>query len=233
MLQEMAQWSCPLPGGGAVQEWALTHRPDGDEKARLLIVPALFDEGNKMRRFTVEVMRRLSASGIACFLPDLPGLNESGLPLEEQTPSDWQAAMEGAARHFGATHMLAIRGGALAAPRDVPAGITPPRRGQPVAPDAPRPHPRLREAGRSETQDSLLEHGRVKGLELAGYRLGPDFLSEFGGIVADARPDVQTITQDMLGGPGLWMRPEPGEDASQADALAAVIAVGVAQGEWA
>lgn len=230
----MAQWSCPLPGGGAVQEWALTHRPDGDEKARLLIVPALFDEGNKMRRFTVEVMRRLSASGIACFLPDLPGLNESGLPLEEQTPSDWQAAMEGAARHFGATHMLAIRGGALAAPRDVPGWHYAPLAGASQLRQMLRARILAsREAGRSETQDSLLEHGRVKGLELAGYRLGPDFLSEFGGIVADARPDVQTITQDMLGGPGLWMRPEPGEDASQADALAAVIAVGVAQGEWA
>lgn len=230
----MAQWSCPLPGGGAVQEWALTHRPDGDEKARLLIVPALFDEGNKMRRFTVEVMRRLSGSGIACFLPDLPGLNESGLQLEEQTPSDWQAAMEGAARHFGATHMLAIRGGALAAPRDVPGWHYAPLAGASQLRQMLRARILAsREAGRSETQDSLLEHGRVKGLELAGYRLGPDFLSEFGGIVADARPDVQTITQDMLGGPGLWMRPEPGEDASQADALAAVIAVGVAQGEWA
>lgn len=230
----MAQWSCPLPGGGAVQEWALTHRPDGDEKARLLIVPALFDEGNKMRRFTVEVMRRLSASGIACFLPDLPGLNESSLPLEEQTPSDWQAAMEGAARHFAATHMLAIRGGALAAPRNVPGWHYAPLAGASQLRQMLRARILAsREAGRSETQDSLLEHGRVKGLELAGYRLGPDFLSEFGGIVADARPDVQTITQDRLGGPGLWMRPEPGEDASQADALAAVIAVGVAQGEWA
>jgi hypothetical protein len=213
MLQEMAQWSCPLPGGGAVQEWALTHRPDGDEKARLLIVPALFDEGNKMRRFTVEVMRRLSASGIACVLPDLPGLNESGLPLEEPTPSDWQAAMEGAARHFGATHMLAIRGGALAAPRDVPGWHYAPSPGPASCArcSAPASSPRAKRAAGEAGQPARTRPGQ--GLELAGYRLGPDFLSEFGGIVADARPDVQTITQDMLGGPGLWLRPEPGEDA--------------------
>jgi hypothetical protein len=49
----------------------------GEGPTRLLIVPALFDEGNRMRRLTVEVMRRLAASGIASVLPDLPGLQES------------------------------------------------------------------------------------------------------------------------------------------------------------
>ena len=32
----------------------------------------------------------------------------------------------------------------------------------------------------------------------------------------------------MLGGPGLWLRAEPDEDASQADALAAIIAEHIA-----
>ena len=31
-------------------------------------------------------------------------------------PEDWRMALEAAARHFGATHLLAIRGGALVAP---------------------------------------------------------------------------------------------------------------------
>lgn len=238
-MRDMIQWPCPLPGGGAADEWALTETPDGGgvhgaQQARLLILPALFDEANKLRRFTVEVMRRLCASGIGCVLPDLPGCNESLLPLEEQTPGDWQAAMEGAARHFGCSHVLAMRGGALVAPRGMP--------GWHYAPVAGAGQMRqmlrarilaAREAGRSETQDSLLEAGRVHGLELAGYRLGADFIAEFGGMVADGGPQVQTIAQDMLGGPGLWLRPEPGENAEQADALAAVVAVGLVQGETA
>ena len=35
--------------------------------------------------------------------------------------------------------------------------------------------------------------------------------------------DQSEITQAMLGGPGLWLRAEPDEDAGQADALAAII----------
>ena len=31
----------------------------------------------------------------------------------------------------------------------------------------------------------------------------------------------------MLGGGGLWLRAEPGEDRAQADALAAIIAIGI------
>jgi len=233
-VRDMTQWPCPLPGGGMADEWALVEKPEGAPSARLLIVPALFDEANKLRRFTIEVMRRLAASGIACVLPDLPGFNESILPLAAQTPGDWQIAMEGAARHFGCSHVLTIRGGALASPREVP--------GWHYAPVAGASQMRqmlrarilaAREAGRSETQDSLLEHGRTHGLELAGYRLGADFIAEFGGMVAQGGPDVQVITQDLLGGPGLWLRPEPGEDSGQADALAAVIAVGLAQREAA
>lgn len=232
-------WPCPLPGGGTAPEWALAQQPqggaqDGGAKARLLIIPALFDEANKLRRFTVAVMQRLAASGIACFLPDLPGCNESLLPLDQQTPGDWQMAMEGAARHFACSHMLAIRGGALAAPRALPGWHYAPVAGASQLRQMLRARIlAAREAGQSETQDSLLERGRTLGLELAGYRLGADFIGEFGGLVAQTGDHVQIITQDRLGAPGLWLRPEPGEDAAQADALAAIIAVALAQGETA
>jgi hypothetical protein len=62
----------------------------GEGPTRLLIVPALFDEGNRMRRLTVEVMRRLAASGIASVLPDLPGLQESTFPLERANLGLWR-----------------------------------------------------------------------------------------------------------------------------------------------
>ena len=42
-----------------------------------------------------------------------------------------------------------------------------------------------------------------------------------------ARPGLSVIEQELLGGAGLWLRAEPDEDPAQADALAAVIAMGL------
>ena len=62
----------PWPGEGSTgEEFALIC--EGGGAARLLIVPALFDEANKLRRFTVDAMRRLAAAGVTTILPDLPG----------------------------------------------------------------------------------------------------------------------------------------------------------------
>lgn len=41
-------------------------------------------------------------------------------------------------------------------------------------------------------------------------------------------PGIFQIDQDMIGGSGLWLRAEPSENRMQADALAAIIAVGIA-----
>jgi hypothetical protein len=37
---------------------------------------------------------------------------------------------------------------------------------------------------------------------------------------------MSDIAQDMVGGGGLWLRAEPSEDRAQADALAAILAIG-------
>jgi hypothetical protein len=223
-----------LPAGGTAQELALVFDAEGVSPSadRVLIVPALFDEGNKMRRFTVEVMRRLAAAGIGSVLPDLPGCNESRLPLETQSPGDWQLAMEGALRHFGCTHALSIRGGALVAPHCVPGW----RYARVAGASQLRQMMRARilmarEAGHDETQDSLLAIGAEHGLELAGYALGPDFIREFPGLIPDAASPMVDVGQDMVGGPGLWLRAEPDEDPAQSDALAAIIAVALRQVE--
>ena len=63
------------------------------------------------------------------------------------------------------------------------------------------------------------------------YRPAPlklEFIRAFEGLVTDPHAPHAAIGQDMLGGAGLWLRAEPGEDAGQADALAAIIAVGLA-----
>jgi hypothetical protein len=217
-------WPCPTPDGGGAGEYALAF--DRGRAHRLLIVPALFDEANRLRRFTVEVMRRLDGTGIDAFLPDLPGCNESLQPLAAQTPATWRTAMAAAAAHCGATHVLGIRGGALLTPSDRPVWHYAPTKGASILRQLVRSRIlTAREAGVSESQNSLLETGVATGLELSGFQLGPGFVRAFQSLLPD--PGAAEIAQDMVGGGGLWLRAEPGEDRQQADTLAAIVAVGI------
>lgn len=219
-----ATWPCPLPGGGTGEEYALTF--DRARAARLLIVPALFEEANRMRRLTVEVMRRLDLSGIDCILPDLPGCNESPQPLDRQTPAGWRAAMDAAADHFAATHVLAIRGGALVAPDHLPAWHLAPVKGANILRQQFRARiVTAREAGRDESQEGLLATALAEGIELSGYRLDAEFIRQLQELTPV--PGAHAITQDTLGGGALWLRAEPDEDRAQADALAAILAIGI------
>jgi len=220
----IAPWPCPLPCGGTTEEHALAF--DDFRRCRLLIVPALFDEANRMRRFTVEVIRRLDASGIDCVLPDLPGTGESLQALEVQTPDLWREAMAQAARHFRASHVLGIRGGALVTPPGLPCWHYAPVKGASQLRTMLRARIlSSREAGINESQDELVEQALAHGIELAGHRLGPDFVRQFQSLAPSGEATI--IDQDMLGGSGLWLRAEPDEDRQQADALAAVLAIGI------
>lgn len=193
---------------------------------RLLIVPALFDEANRMRRLTVEVMRRLDGAGIDSVLPDLPGCNESLQPLAAQTPEGWRRAMASAAQHFRATHILGIRGGALLTPSGIPGWHYAPAKGAAILRQLIRSRIlATREVGKDESQDRLLAAGLMEGLEVSGFHLGAAFLREFQALTPE--PGPSEIGQDMIGGGGLWLRAEPDEDRQQADALAAVLAIGM------
>ena len=195
---------------------------------RLLIVPALFDEANRMRRFTVEVMRRLDGAGVDSFLPDLPGCNESLQQLETQTPGAWSDAVSAAAKHFRASHVLGIRGGALLLPSELPGWRYAPVNGASILRQMLRARIiAQREAGVAETQEELLVQAEARGLELAGYRLGAEFIRNFQSLTPTIAPAISEIGQDMVGGGGLWLRAEPGEDREQADALAAILAIGI------
>ena len=223
---KFATWPCPRGRGGMADEMALSF--DQYRRWRLLIVPALFEEANRLRRFTAEVMRRLDHAGIDSFLPDLPGCNESLEPLEEQTPESWRVAIAAAANHFRASHVLAMRGGALFAPDHLPGWRYAPTSGASALRHLIRARIiASREAGTAETQDALLAEGAANGLELAGYRLGAGFISKFQSLVLSDTPGQWDIDQEMLGGSGLWLRAEAGEDRAQADALGAIIAIGI------
>ncbi|VWX46489.1 hypothetical protein [Novosphingobium sp. 9U] len=218
-------WACPLASGSTTEEYALAF--DNGRAKRLLIVPALFDEANRLRRYTVEVMRRLDGAGIDCFLPDLPGTNESLQPLERQEPQDWVEAMTAAARVFGATHVLGLRGGCLFTPPGLPALHYAPAKAAGILRQMLRARTlSAREAGREETREGLMELALSQGIELAGHRLGRDFMRQFETL--SLRTDALEIAQDTIGGSGLWLRAEPGENAAQADALAAAIAMALA-----
>ncbi|MCX7864207.1 MAG: hypothetical protein N2423_04085 [Novosphingobium sp.] len=219
-------WPCPLPGGGIAQEYALAF--DRQRTTRLLIVPALFDEGHRLRRLTVEVMRRLDQAGIDCFLPDLPGCNESLQTLEIQSTDDWRDAMASAARHFDVTHALGMRGGAMFTPAGLPGWHYAPAGGASILRQMLRARILAsREVGREESRESLLRQAMQNGIELAGYRLSAEFVAGFEKLAPAAGAHITTIEQDMIGGSGLWLRAEPGESAEQADALAAILAVGM------
>ncbi|MDE8653545.1 hypothetical protein [Novosphingobium album (ex Liu et al. 2023)] len=217
-------WPCPLAGGGVAREYALAF--DRTRERRLLIVPALFDEANRLRRLTVETMRRLDAAGIDSVLPDLPGCNESLQALRIQEPQDWSDAMAAAAAHFGATHVLGIRGGCLFTPTRLPAWHYAPAKGASLLRQMLRARILAsREAGREETREGLMELALREGIELTGHRLGAEFVRQFEQLVPGTDPRIGQIAQEAIGGSGLWLRAEPGESPTQADALAAILAL--------
>lgn len=210
------------PSSTGEDEYALTFGSAGG--TRLLILPALFDEANKLRHFTVEVMRRLGSAGIASVLPDLPGCNESAASLEQQSIESWREAATAAAAHFGATHVLTIRGSALVAPFDLPVVRYAPATGSSILRAMLRARVLAsKEAGIEENREALLETGRRTGLELAGYRLGPDMIRELETAEPSDGAALANIAQGDLGGAGLWLRAEPDHDPAQADALAALV----------
>jgi hypothetical protein len=201
---------------------------DRDRAARLLIVPALFEEMNRTRRFLVETQRALDAAGIDSFLPDLPGCNESLQAFSAQSLGSWRDAMADAARHFRAAHVLAVRGGALVFPTSLPGWVLEPVKGASILRQLLRARVlSAREAGLKEDSAELLETGRNNGLELAGYRLGAALVAGLDAAVPQDEGQ-RVIRQSELGAGALWLRSEPGEDPAQSAALARIIAAEIA-----
>lgn len=219
----LASWPCPAPLTSGADNSELAAVFDRGRPARLLIIPALFDEGNRLRRFTMQAMRLLDAAGVDCLLPDLPGTNESLAPLREESLETWRGAMNAAADWFRASHTLAIRGGGLVAP-DRPGWCYAPVSGASLMRQMIRARLlQSREAGREESQDALLAVGKDHGLDLAGYPLGAAMIGQLHAAATPAQ--LKPISQtDIGGGPGLWLRAEPDEAPSQSAGLAGIVA---------
>lgn len=197
---------------------------DQGRARRLLIIPALFDESNRLRRFTAEVMRALDQQDIDSFLPDLPGTNESVAPLVDQTLTSWSEAVASSAMHFATGKILTIRAGAA-----IPAALN----GWAYAPLSGAAALRhllrarslaRREKGVADSHDAALEQAGQAGITLAGHPIGAQLFRELAQHDSIPAKGLRIIPQGEIGGAGLWLRAEPGEDADQAAALAALIA---------
>ncbi|UIP05641.1 hypothetical protein LY632_07910 [Erythrobacter sp. SDW2] len=222
-----AEWPCPLPSGETQDEMARLFTGK-DRRHRLLVIPPLFDEHNKLRRQLVEVMHRLDLSGIDCVLPDLPGWNESLAPLNEQTLDSWRAAIKAAVAYFKPTRYLAVRAGTLLVPIGLPGWDYAAVSGKQVLRGMVRAHIiASKEAGREETSDELMAMARNVGIELAGWKLGPDLVTQLEVAEPGESPIRSKIDQGTVGGKPLWLRAEPDEDPEQADAIAAIIAISI------
>lgn len=219
----MLTWTPPAADGTPARDELLVAFDHGRD-LRLLVCPAWFDEANKLRRFTIEVMRRLDRAGVDCLLPDLPGCNESLAPLTEQTLEGWRTAMTSVAEALRATHVLAIRAGALVAPPRLPGWHYAPQSGPKLLRGMIRARTiAAREAGLAETSEELMAEGRAAGLTLGGWAIGPTLLAALESAEPVLAPGQSELAQSAIGGPGLWLRAEPDEDAGQADRLAARI----------
>ncbi|MCK0128241.1 hypothetical protein [Erythrobacter sp. F6033] len=218
----ISDWPCPLPGGGTGDELAL-HIGDG-AVARILVIPPLFDEHNKLRRQLAEVMRRLAENEITCVLPDLPGWNESIRPLDQQSLELWKACIKNAAQNFEITHFLAVRSGAILLPETATGWSYAPQSGAKLLRGMLRARTiASKEAGKVETLDGLAEIGRAEGVVLAGWPLNATLYRELEKAEPLQTQTIVTIEQSLVGGSGLWLRAEPDEAPSQADALATAI----------
>lgn len=215
---QLIQW----PAGPGGLEWALAL--DRRRTPRLLVLPPLFDEANKMRHFLVGVMRRLDQAGIDTALPDLPGTNESLAPLETQTLRRWQECVAGFAAIFGASHVLAVRGSAILTGDLARIAIL----------YAPIPGGRVlralirqqalaaREAGETTSRADWRARALATGAQLAGFALG----AQMARGLEEAQPPqnpLATIAQAQLGDAGLWLRAEPSANEGQAASLAQLL----------
>lgn len=192
-------------------------RCGGGLPVTVLILPALFEESNRMRRFTVSVMRGLADAGIGSILPDLPGTGESLTDMADIALSDWHDAVHAVAETLGKPLLtIAIRGGAL-----LNAGAD---AGWRLAPDTGQRL--LRDMVRATALSSgvapadLDRQARGQPTMLAGNTLSPDLYTAF----ADAVPTEGRYFTTPLDEAKLWRAAEPGDDPAFVAAVVADIA---------
>ncbi|MFS0736360.1 hypothetical protein ABC347_04850 [Sphingomonas sp. 1P06PA] len=209
------------------------------EGPQILIVQPLFAERNRTRILIGDVMRRLAAHGIGCWLPELPGEGESATLLEQTSWAAWRAAVAAAADHVAARSgsvpfVASLRGGALLDDAAAARGWwrLAPTGGAALLRDVMRAQLMAdREAGRGGSLASLDAAALAGPVSLAGMTLTPPL---YAGLRDAVPAEVQPLrivrfegdggnASDRLAGEALWRRAEPGRSADTADLIAADI----------
>ena len=212
-----------------MNEHRLRIDPAGAPRATILIVPPLFEEANRTRRTLVRSMRALAADGFASVLPDLPGQNESLVPLVEVDLERWQDGLaEVEAGIDGPVIIASVRGGGLIDHRAKAAAWwrLAPVGGSSLLRTLMRARVSAdREAGVTSSLESLQQQATAAPLLLAGNLLSPAMVAQLGASEPQAVEPLRSIGlgADGIAGTPLWLRAEPGEDAAMAEAIAADI----------
>ena len=197
----------------------------GNNSRRILVIPPLFDEMNRMRRVLVTAMRDLSGRGVGCILIDLPGCNESLVQLEEQSLDSWRDAVAVCANQLAVTHIASIRGGALVdeCNPDLPHWRLAPVKGASLLKTMVRTRiAGEKEAGNSISEAQLMKQAETASIELAGNMFGPDMVAQLAVAEPVELPKLieRKLGEDIAGSP-LWLRAEPQDDAVFAANIAA------------
>ena len=211
-----------------------------ESQRRILLVPPLFDEMNRMRKMLVDVMRALEALEVGSFLPDLPGTNESLVALEQTSLSDWQSAIQACAQQHDISHIASFRAGALtiAAMPEARHWVFSPIKGATILRTMMRTRVAAdREAGLSTSLAQLTEQAEAGSIELAGNILGSELFKQLNAADIPAMPDQRVARLDSdskpadmhIPGSALWLRAEPDDDLAMSSAIAQDIARWIGQ----
>lgn len=197
----------------------------GDSARRILIIPPLFDEMNRMRRVLASVTRDLAGRGVGSLLIDLPGCNESLALLNDQSLDSWRNAVAACAGQLAVTHIASMRGGALidGSRPDLPHWRIAPVKGASLLKTMIRTRiAGEKEAGNIISEAQLMMQAQTAPIELAGNMLGPDMVAQLSVAepVALTNLTERRLGEDIVGSP-LWLRAEPQDDAAFAANIAA------------
>lgn len=192
----------------------------------VVMLPALFEEHNRTRAFTVAICRALAGSQVASILPDLPGQGESVVPTQDATLDHWRKAVAALVQAQPAIRpviMGSMRGSAIV---DDVSGISghwrlSPITGQMVIRDLTRgavmqPSPTAAPIGDPvEAAGNLISHN------LFGALQADVTLREVTAPLRTVRLESDPAPADLkLPGSPLWRRAEPGNDLPLAALLA-------------
>jgi hypothetical protein len=175
----------------------------------LLVLPALFEEANRMRRFTVSIMRQLAVQNIGTILPDLPGTGESEMPLSNVNLLDWHEAI--AMLSSNALGSVAIRGGALLDGASNNRWRLAPETGERLLRDLTRATALSVGVPASEID----RQARKTPTRLAGNRIDPALYRALHDAALVDGAHTTTVE-----GPKLWRTAEPGDDPAFAKLIA-------------